>query len=272
VSTDVHHSLEGPEDAPVIVFSNSLGTTGAMWDAQAAALSDRFRVLRYDTRGHGETPAPPGPYTVAELGGDVLALLDRLGLERVSFCGLSIGGMTGMWLGVHAPERIERLVICCTGMQLPTAEMWTERAALVREKGMGEVIDATMERWFTPAFPERSPEVVERIREIFLATDPEGYAGCCEALAEFDMRGELDPISAPTLVIAGEDDQVGTPERAAAIGEEIEGSRVVILPNARHLPAVEQADAVTSELEQHLSAQHQTGHSSASPAERPRIS
>ncbi|HEY1237859.1 MAG TPA: 3-oxoadipate enol-lactonase [Solirubrobacterales bacterium] len=255
MAVDVHHTLEGPEGAPVIVFSNSLGTTGAMWDAQAATLSDRFRVLRYDARGHGQTPAPPGPYSMDDLAGDVLALLDRLGLERVTFCGLSIGGMTAMWLGVHAQERIDRLVICCTGMQLPTAEMWTDRAALVREKGMGEVIDATMERWFTPAFPERSPEVVERIREIFLATNPEGYAGCCEALADFDMRGQLGPVSAPTLVIAGEDDPVGTPERAAAIADEIQGSRVVVLPNARHLPAVEQADAVTGELEQHLSVE-----------------
>jgi 3-oxoadipate enol-lactonase len=255
VAVDVHHTLEGPEGAPVIVFSNSLGNTGAMWDAQAATLSDRFRVLRYDARGHGQTPAPPGPYSMDDLAGDVLALLDRLGLERVTFCGLSIGGMTAMWLGVHAQERIDRLVICCTGMQLPTAEMWTDRAALVREKGMGEVIDATMERWFTPAFPERSPEVVERIREIFLATNPEGYAGCCEALADFDMRGQLGPVSAPTLVIAGEDDPVGTPERAAAIADEIQGSRVVVLPNARHLPAVEQADAVTGELEQHLSVE-----------------
>jgi 3-oxoadipate enol-lactonase len=255
VSVDVHHSLEGPEGAPVIVFSNSLGTTGGMWDAQAAALSDRFRVLRYDTRGHGGSPAPPGPYSMGDLAGDVLALLDRLELERVSFCGLSIGGMTGMWLGVHAPERIDRLVICCTGMQLPTPEMWTDRAVLVREQGLGEVIDATMERWFTPGFPERSPEVVERIREEFLATDREGYAGCCEALSEFDMRGQLVAITAPTLVIAGEDDPVGTPERAAAIGEEIGDSRVVVLPNARHLAAVEQAEAVTHELEQHLSVE-----------------
>jgi 3-oxoadipate enol-lactonase len=254
VSVEVAHTLEGPDDAPVIVFSNSLGTTGVMWDAQAAALSDRFRVLRYGTRGHGETPAIPGPYTVEELAGDVTALLDRLGLERVSFCGLSIGGMTGMWLGVNEPERIDRLVICCTAMQLPPAEMWIERAAQVRVEGMESVIDATMERWFTPAFPERSPEVVERIRSTFLETDPEGYAGCCEALAQFDMRGELDPISAPTLVIAGEDDPVGTPERAAATAEEIEGSRLVILPEARHLAAVEQADAVTRELEQLLGA------------------
>ncbi|HKH22303.1 MAG TPA: 3-oxoadipate enol-lactonase [Solirubrobacterales bacterium] len=252
MSVDVNHTLAGPEDAPVLVFSNSLGTTGAMWDAQAASLSERFRVLRYDTRGHGGTPAPPGPYSVADLAGDVLALLDRLGLERVSFCGLSIGGMTGMWLGVHAPERIERLAICCTGMQLPTSEMWTERAAQVRREGMGSVIDATIERWFTPGFRERNPEVVGRIREIFLTTDPEGYAGCCEALAEFDMRGQLDVITAATLVIAGEDDPVGTPERTAAIAEEIEGSRLVVLPEARHLAAVEQADAVTRELEQLL--------------------
>ena len=252
MSVDVHHTLEGPDDAAVLVFSNSLGTTGVMWDAQAAALSDRFRVLRYDARGHGSTPATRGPYTVGDLAGDVIDLIDRLELERVSFCGLSIGGMTGMWLGVNAPERIDRLAICCTGMQLPPAEMWTERAAQVRAEGMGCVIDATMERWFTPGFRERSPEVVGRIREIFLTTNPEGYAGCCEALAQFDMRGQLDAITAPTLVIAGEDDPVGTPERAGAVGEEIEGSHVVILPEARHLAAVEQADAVTRELEQHL--------------------
>jgi 3-oxoadipate enol-lactonase len=252
VSVEVAHTLEGPDDAPVIVFSNSLGTTGLMWDAQAAALSDRFRVLRYGTRGHGETPATPGPYTVEELAGDVIALLDRLGLERVSFCGLSIGGMTGMWLGVNAPERIERLVICSTAMQLPPAEMWVERAAQVREEGMESVVDATIERWFTPGFPERSPEVVERIRASFLGTDPEGYAGCCEALAEFDMRGQLDTITAPTLVITGDDDPVGTPERGATMAEEIEGSRLVILPDARHLVAVEQPDAVTRELQQLL--------------------
>ena len=254
MSVEVAHTLEGPDDAPVIAFSNSLGTTGMMWDAQAAALSDRFRILRYGTRGHGGTPATPGPYTMEELAGDVIALLDRLRLDRVSFCGLSIGGMTGMWLGVNAPECIERLAVCCTAMQLPPAEMWIERAAQVRAEGMESVIDATMERWFTPAFPKRSPEVVERIRSTFLETEPEGYAGCCEALAQFDMRGQLDAIAAPTLLIAGEDDPVGTPERASAMAGEIEGSRLVILPEARHLPAVEQADAVTRELEQLVGA------------------
>ncbi len=252
MSVEVEYTLEGPGDAPVVVFSNSLGTTGVMWDAQAAALSERFRVLRYDTRGHGGSPAPPGPYSVAELGGDLLALLDRLELERVSFCGLSIGGMTGMWLGVNAADRIDRLAICCTAMRLPPPEMWTDRAALVRNDGMTAVIDATMERWFTPAFPGRSPEVVERIREIFLMTDPEGYAGCCEALGDFDMTGELGAVRAPTLVIAGEEDPVGTPERAAAIAAEVVDSRLVVLPEARHLAAVEQSEAVTKELERLL--------------------
>ena len=248
MSVEVEYTLEGPGDAPVVILSNSLGTTSIMWDAQAAVLSERFRVLRYDTRGHGGSPAPPGPYSVAELGGDLLALLDRLELERVSVCGLSIGGMTGMWLGVNAAERIDRLAICCTAMRLPPPEMWTDRAALVRNDGMTAVIDATMERWFTPAFPERSPEVVQRIREIFLATDPEGYAGCCEALGDFDMTGELGAVRAPTLVIAGEEDPVGTPERAAAIAAEVVDSRLVVLPEARHLAAVEQSEAVTKEL------------------------
>jgi 3-oxoadipate enol-lactonase len=252
VSVDLHHTIEGPEGAPVVAFSNSLGTRGEMWDAEATALSARLRVLRYDTRGHGDSPVPKGPYSVADLGGDLLALLDQLGLERVSFCGLSIGGMTAMWLGVNAPERIDSLVICCTAMQLPPPEMWTDRAAQVRAEGMGSVVEATMERWFTPEFPKRSPEVVDRIRETFLSTNPEGYAGCCEALAQFDMRGELDAIRAPTLVIAGDDDPVGTPERAEAIGEEIPDSRVVVLERARHLAAVEQAKAVTAELQQHL--------------------
>jgi 3-oxoadipate enol-lactonase len=252
VAVDLHHTLEGPEDAPVVVFSNSLGTTGLMWDAQAAALSPNLRILRYASRGHGETPAPPGPYSMADLARDVLALLDRLELERASFCGLSIGGMIAMWLGVNAPDRIDRLVICCTAMALPPPEMWTDRAELVRKEGMGAVVEATMERWFTPAFPERSSEVLERMRETFLRTDPEGYAGHCEALAEFDMTGELGGLRAPTLVIAGEQDPVGTPERAAAMAEEVDESRLVVLEDARHLAAVEQADEVTAELEQHL--------------------
>ena len=248
----MQHTLEGPEDGPVVAFSNSLGTRSEMWDAQAAALSGRMRVLRYDTRGHGDSPAPPGPYSIDDLGADVIALLDRLELERVSFCGLSIGGMVGMWLAVNAPDRIERLAICCTATALPPADMWTDRAALVRAEGTGAVVDATIDRWFTPAFLERDPATVERIRASFLATDREGYAGCCEALAGFDMTGRLGAVRAPTLVIAGSDDPVGTPERAAAIAAEIADARLVVLPGARHLAAVERAEEVTGELERHL--------------------
>jgi 3-oxoadipate enol-lactonase len=252
MSVEVQHRLEGPEDAPVLAFSNSLGTTGEMWDEQAAALSDRFRILRYEARGHGDSPAPAGPYSVAELGGDVVALLDRLGIESVSFCGLSIGGITGMWLGANAPERIEALAICCTGAQLPPAEMWIERAATVRDQGVEAVVEATVERWFTPGFVEGNPAMIERVRSTFLTTDPEGYAGCCEALAEFDMRGELGAVKPPTLVIGGDDDPVGTPERVRELEAGIPAARLVTLPG-RHLVAVEQPELFADALLQHLS-------------------
>ena len=168
---------------PVLVFSNSLGTTGVMWDAQAAALSDRFRVLRYDARGHGGTPAPRGPYTVGDLAGDVIDLLDRLELERVSFCGLSIGGMTGHVARGERP-RAHRPAgdLLHRDAAADRRDVDRARGARYGRREWARVVDATMERWFTPGFPERSPEVVARIREIFLTTDPEGYAGCCEAL------------------------------------------------------------------------------------------
>jgi 3-oxoadipate enol-lactonase len=253
MSFAVSHRIEGPEEAPVLAFSNSLGTTGAMWDQQAAALAGRFRILRYDVRGHGDTPAPPGPYSLAELGGDVIALLDRLGIERVSFCGLSIGGMTGLWLGANAPERLSSLTVCCTGAQLPPREQWVERAALVRAEGMEPVVEATIERWFRPQFIEGNPAAVERIRSAFVATDPEGYAGCCEALGDADLRAQLAGVEPPTLVIAGEDDPVGTPERVRELEAEIPRARLIDLP-ARHLANVEQPGPFTAALLEHLDA------------------
>jgi 3-oxoadipate enol-lactonase len=252
MSVEVQHRLEGPEGAPVLAFSNSLGTTGEMWDEPAAALSDRFRILRYEARGHGDSPAPPGPYSVAELGGDFVARLDRLGIESVALCGLSIGGITGMWLGANAPERIEALAICCTGAQLPPSEMWIDRAATVRAEGVEAVVEATIERWFTPGFIEGNQATVERVRKTFLTTDPEGYAGCCEALAEFDMRGELGAVKPPTLVIGGDDDPVGTPERVRELEAGIPAARLVTLPG-RHLVAVEQPELFGATLLQHLS-------------------
>jgi 3-oxoadipate enol-lactonase len=252
MSVEVHHVVEGPEGAPVIAFGNSLGTDTGMWDAQAAALGDRYRVVRFDSRGHGGSPAPPGPYSIADLGGDALALMDRLGYERFSFCGLSIGGMISMWLGVNAPERIEKLVICCTATSLPPREPWTERAAMVRAEGTEAVIEATMERWFTPEFRASHAERIEPIRAAFLATDPEGYAGCCEAIADFDIAAELGAVRAPTLVVGGAEDPVGTPERSRAIQAAIDGAELLELPTARHLAAVEEAEAVSAALAAHL--------------------
>jgi 3-oxoadipate enol-lactonase len=250
----VHHTLDGPEDAPVLVLAGSLGTNLGMWDQQAGPLAERFRLLRYDQRGHGRSPAPPGPYSIADLGGDLLALMDGLGIERASLCGLSIGGMTGMWLGVHAPERFERLVLCCTAPQLPPASQWAERAALVRAEGLGPIVEAGLERWFTPALGEGRPEALERFREMMLATPAEGYAGCCEAIGGHDMREELGAITAPTLVIGGDGDPVAPPETSRALAGGVPGAGVVVLEGARHLANVERPEEFTDAVLEHLTA------------------
>jgi 3-oxoadipate enol-lactonase len=179
---DLNYLLEGREDAPVLVLSNSLGTALEMWDAQAPALGERFRLLRYDTRGHGGSPAPPGPYAIEDLGRDVIRLLDHLGIERASFCGLSVGGMTGMWLAAEAPERVERLVLLCTSALLGPKGVWDERIATATGQGMAALVDGVIERWFTPTFRTQNPEVVERMARTLRETDPEGYAGCCAAI------------------------------------------------------------------------------------------
>ena len=255
MSVELHHRLDGPSRAPVLVLSNSLGTSLGMWDDQLPALADQFRVLRYDQRGHGRTPAPPGPYSVAELGRDAQALLDRLGFERVSFCGASLGGMAAMWLAINAPERIDRLVLCCTSAHLPPRETWTERAATVRAQGMDAIVDAALERWFTPALAERRPQAVERTRRALLDTPAEGYAGCCEAIAAHDLRQELGLIRAPTLVIAAADDPATPPEHGQLIADAIDGARFVALEPARHLAVVERPKEFTRELLGHLTAE-----------------
>jgi 3-oxoadipate enol-lactonase len=255
VSVQLHHRLDGPDDAPVLVLSNSLGTDLGMWDGQLPSLAGHLRLLRYDQRGHGRSPAPPGPYTIPELAGDVLGLLDRLGLERVSFCGVSLGGMTGMWLAVHAPERVERLALCCTSAYLPPREMWTERAATVRAQGIGAVVEAQLERWFTPEAAELRPEAVERSRRTLLDTPPEGYAGCCEAIASHDLRAELGSIRAPTLVLAGDADFATPPEHGRLIAERLGGTQLVVMERARHLVAVERPEEFAREILGHLTAE-----------------
>jgi 3-oxoadipate enol-lactonase len=248
-----YHRFDGPEDAPVLLLSNSLGTTHAMWEPQLAALTEHFRVLRYDRRGHGRSDVPPGPYTIAELAADVIELLDSLELERVSYCGLSIGGMDGMWNAAEAPEQIERLALCSTSPWMPPRELWDERAAAVRAEGTEALVDATMERWFSDAFRAEQPETVAGVRAMVVATPAEGYAACCEAIREWDFRGELGRIAAPTLVLSAADDPSTPPDSGKLIADGIPGASFVVLPApARHLSNVEQPEAFNAALLDHL--------------------
>jgi 3-oxoadipate enol-lactonase len=247
----VNARLSGPGQAPVLVLSNSMGTTTAMWDHQLGALSRHYRVLRYDHRGHGGADPPPGPYRMEQLGGDLLGLLDELDLERVSFCGLSLGGMVGMWLAANAPERVERLALCCTSAKVDPGP-YLERAAKVRAGGTGSVAGEVVERWFTPGFRERAPETVARAVAMLLATPAEGYAGCCEAIAAMDLRPGLGSITAPTLVLAGGDDPATPPPHAEAIVAAIPAARLEVVAGAAHLANIEQPQRVTSLLLDHL--------------------
>ena len=251
-AVELHHRVEGPEDAPVLVLANSLGTTLDMWDAQAAAFRERFRLVRYDHRGQGASPVPPGPYTMDGLGGDVLALMDRLGVERFSFAGLSIGGMVGMWLGSEAPERVERLVLLCTAARFDPPDAWEARAGAVRAGGVGAVAVAVLERWFTPALRENRPEVLEWAGEMLRSSPPEGYAGCCEAIRDADLGPGLGAVTAPTLVIAGADDPAAPVEKAEVIRDGIPDARLAVIERAAHIANVERPDEVTKEILNHL--------------------
>jgi 3-oxoadipate enol-lactonase len=248
----LHHELSGPDGAPVLVLSNSLGTTGEIWDGQVPALRERFQVLRYDHRGHGRSEVPPGPYTLAELGQDLLALLDGLGVERFSLCGLSLGGMVGMWLAAHAPERVERLALVSTSALLGPPEMWADRAALARDKGTAALSETAAGRWFTARFRRHEPDTVARILATLAATPGEGYAGCCEAIAAMDLRPDLPRITAPTLVVAALDDPATPPSHAEVIVEGIGHARRELVLDASHLVSVEQPERVTALLLEHL--------------------
>ncbi len=237
---------EGPRDAPAVVFSNSLGTDLRMWEPQARDLAGRFRVVRYDTHGHGRSDAPPGPYTLAQLGGDLLALLDALPVERAHICGLSLGGMTALWLAAHHPQRVGRAVLANTAARIGTDESWDARIALVRSGGMAAVRELAVPRFLSARFRARHPEVTERIGAMVEATPPEGYIGCCEALREADLHGVIGRIAAPSLIIGGALDESTPPEQARELHAAIPGSELVIFPDTAHLSNVEQAEAYTA--------------------------
>lgn len=248
----VHHVVTGPPDAPVVVLSNSLGSTTTMWDPQADALAEHFRVVRYDTRGHGESPVPAGPYDIDDLADDVVALLDTLGVDRAHVVGLSLGGMTGMRLAARNPERVDRLVVLCTGARLEPASAWHARAATVREHGTGAVAEAVVQRWFTTPYLDASPDTKAACEATVAGTPSEGYASCCEVIATMDLHHDLPTISAPTLAIAGADDPATPPSFLQAIAETVQDGRLLVVPDSAHLANAEQPETITPAIIAHL--------------------
>jgi 3-oxoadipate enol-lactonase len=246
-----HYLLEGTASSPTLVFSNSLGTNLSMWDPQTAAFSKKFQLLRYDTRGHGNSSVSPGSYSIGQLGKDVLALLDELHLDRVHFCGLSMGGMIGMWLGANAPNRLNKLALCSTAAKIGTPEMWNTRIETVRKNGMKSIAHGVMERWFTPAFRAKDPLAVAACQRMVEGTNPEGYAACCAAVRDFDFREHLQGIRVPMLVMSGAHDPATTPSDGRFLTERTLDSRYVEL-NAAHLSNIEDRDQFNAALAKHL--------------------
>lgn len=248
----LHHELVGSDDAPPLLMGGSLGTTLRMWNGQHS-LSAGLRLILFDHRGHGGSATPPGPYEIADLGRDVLELMDALGLERASFCGLSLGGMVGMWLGANAPERVDRLVVLCTSAFMPPPSMWQERARAVLEAGSVEPIaDAVVERWLTPEYAAGHPDVRAELRAMLASTSPQGYAGCCGAIERMDLRAELARISAPALVISGSRDPSTPPTHQELIAASIPRARHEVIDPGAHAVAVERPEAVNRLIQEHL--------------------
>jgi 3-oxoadipate enol-lactonase len=243
----IHYDLAGPSSAPALVFSNSLGATLSMWDPQMPVFEKQFRVLRSDTRGHGQSSVTPGPYTIDQLGRDVISLLDELQLDRVYFCGLSMGGQTGMWLALNAADRFHKLVLCNTAAKIGTPEVWNTRIEGVRKGGMKSISSAVMERWFSADYRTKSPDVIASTKLMLEGANPDGYVANCAAIRDFDARESLAAIHVPTLVIAGTHDAATTPADGRYLAGHIAGARYVEL-NAAHLSNIENRDRFSTEL------------------------
>lgn len=251
---NLNYRIDGRHGAPALFFSNSLGTNLGMWDEQVRVLSGSFRIVRYDSRGHGLSDAPDGEYTMETLGRDALGLLDYLELDKVFYCGLSKGGMVGQWLGANAPDRLEKLVLSNTSSYIGQPELWDQRIAAARSAaGMDGLVDAVVERWFTPAFIESGSDEIERVRQMILTTPGRGYAGCCAAIRDMDQRDILAGINVPAMVIVGENDPATTPEQGELIASSIPGAQLRVISNAAHLSNIEQPgqymDALSSFFE-----------------------
>jgi 3-oxoadipate enol-lactonase len=246
----LHHADDGPRDAPVLVLVGSLGSTLAMWEPQRT-LAGPFRVIRVDHRGHGGSPTPPGPYAMTDLAADVLELLDELELARVAFCGLSLGGMVGMYLGSEHPHRLTSLTLCCTTAHFADKEPWDQRIAAVEADGTAGIADSVVSRWFTPEWAAEHPDVVTALRDQIAGTPNTGYLGCCRAIAAWDHRERLAAVTVPTLVVGGAGD-LSTPvdPHALTLAESIPGARLEVLPGA-HLTTIECADEASRLISGH---------------------
>lgn len=252
LANDVHVNcqLSGPEDAPLVVLSHSLGSSGIMWEQQVRELVERYRVLRYDTRGHGGSDAPAGPYSLDMLGDDVVAMLDVLDIERGHWVGISMGGMIGQNLALRHPERLASLVLCDTTSRVPeqARSMWDERIATAERSGLGPLCEETLERWFTPPFLAADGPEIRSIREQFLATPTSGYVGCCQAIRELDYTDRLGGISLPVQLIVGAEDPSTPPDASRVIQAQISGAALTLVDNAYHLCNVEQPAAFNRAL------------------------
>jgi 3-oxoadipate enol-lactonase len=240
----IHVEVEGKDGAPALMLSSSLGTDLHMWDDQAGEFAKHFRLIRYDRRGHGQSGVPKGPYSMEMLGKDVLAILDALKIAKTNWCGLSMGGMVGQWLGANAPDRVDKLILSnCTDYYADKAP-WNGRIKMVSEKGLAHIVNANMERWFTKGFRDSHPEVIARFTEMFLATNLDGYIACGQAVRDMDHRALLPKIKAPVLIIAGRQDAATTPAMAESMRERIPGAKLALI-DAAHISNAEQPQAYT---------------------------
>ena len=244
----VAYRLDGPEDAPVVMLSNSLMSNHTMWDPQMSELTKSFHVLRYDTRGHGLTDAPTGPYSIKLLAEDAVALIDALSVEKVHFAGLSMGGMIGQYLGANYSGRLHSLLLCDTASEMPTPAMWNDRIATAQEQGIIGLIDGTLTRWFTKAFLNNEIAAVEKVAKMIRATDSVGYIECAGAIRDMSQTSILSNIEVPTIIIVGEDDPACTVEQSKVLERHIKHSELVVIKNAAHLSNIEQPEVFNATI------------------------
>ena len=259
------YRLDGPDDAPLLVLSTSLGTDLRMWDTQVALLRQHVRILRYDTRGHGESDVPQGPTTIARLGQDILALLDHLDVAQATLCGLSLGGLTALWVAARHAERVERLIVASTAARIGSAESWNARILAVRAGGMPAIRDTVLARFLSSSFQAANPAMTRTIVDMLLATSPAGYRSICAALRDADLRPIVSTIRAPTLIIASELDESTPPAQSEELGAAIPGSTLVVLPQAVHLSNIEQPELFTNQLLTFLGLPPAPDHTEAAP-------